>query len=224
MKKRIWAFSDTHGMHCNAEVPLDIDIAIFAGDCSNHMSPIHNHGEVIDFLLWYSILNIKYKIMIAGNHDIAIFDGSVSKEYIESLGIIYLENSEITIEGIKIFGSPYTPRFGPWAFMKSLDALRDMWANLDVESYIIITHGPPYSILDLNESGINCGDHSLLNFIKKVKPAYHLFGHIHNNEHITNTGIRILNDLPTQFINVSTVNDGRGFFNGLTGNGNVIEI
>lgn len=40
---------------------------------------------------------------------------------------------------------------------------------------IVVTHNPPYGILDENMGSVY-----ILNFIMKAKPKYHLFGHIHS--------------------------------------------
>jgi 3',5'-cyclic AMP phosphodiesterase CpdA len=36
---RIWHISDTHTYHNLLEVPTDIDMVIFSGDCSNPRDP-----------------------------------------------------------------------------------------------------------------------------------------------------------------------------------------
>lgn len=43
----------------------------------------------------------------------------------------------------------------------------------------MITHGPPYGILDYGKDGKNVGSKCLLEIVKKIKPKYHVFGHIH---------------------------------------------
>jgi Icc-related predicted phosphoesterase len=46
---------------------------------------------------------------------------------------------------------------------------------------LLITHGPPYGILDNGKSGKNVGSKHLLEVVKKIKPRYHIFGHIHES-------------------------------------------
>ena len=130
-------------------------------------------------------------------------------------------------DGLKIFGSPHTPQFGQWAFMKARHKLDRVWSMaIDDDVDIIITHGPPKGILDLSEDRNGCleycGDKSLLNRVEEVKPKLVLFGHIHNAKNIVNTGIRKIYGLETLFSNATTVTDGKR--GKLTSNGNVIEI
>ena len=67
---KIWFISDTHNKHMFLDIPLDVDMVIFGGDASNPKEPVLNANEVLDFLEWFnSLTHIKYKIMIAGNHD-----------------------------------------------------------------------------------------------------------------------------------------------------------
>ena len=225
---RIWHISDTHTFHNLLEIPANIDMVIFSGDCSNPRDPFSNEPEVRDFIDWFSALPIKYKIFVAGNHDTSIEKRLVTKYDFINAGITYLENETITIEGLKIFGSPYTPSFGyGWAFNKERHKLDRMWDKIiDIDTDIIINHGPPKGVLDIsfdrNGNMERCGDKSLMNRVIQVRPKLVLFGHIHNCEDIINQGVLQLSTLPTKFSNGSVVKDGR--FGVLSANGNVFEI
>jgi Icc-related predicted phosphoesterase len=224
---KIWHISDTHTFHNLLVVPEGIDMVIFSGDCSNPRDPYSNEVEVRGFIDWYSALNIKHKIFVAGNHDTSIEKRFVTKEDFEQHNIIYLENEHITIEGIKIFGSPHTPQFGYWAFMKARHKLDRIWNSaIDDDVDIIVVHGPPKGVLDLSidKNGIMeyCGCKSLMNRIINIEPKLMLFGHIHNTKNIINSGTRTVNGLKTIFSNGSVVTDGK--FGKLSSNGNILEI
>ena len=225
---RIWHISDTHTYHRLLEVPTDIDMVIFSGDCSNPIDPYPNEVEVRGFIDWYRTLKIPVKIFVAGNHDTSIENKFVTKEDFARHNIFYLENEDIIIDGIKIFGSPFTPAFGyGWVFTKARNKLDRIWRNIiDEDVDIVITHGPPKGILDLstdrNGNIERCGDKSLLNRVMEVNPKLCLFGHIHNHEDIINQGTMKLVNLDTIFSNGSVVKDGR--FGKLTSNGNILEI
>lgn len=224
---KIWHISDTHTYHDLLKIPDGIDMVIHSGDCSNPRDPYNNEPEVRDFIDWYKELPIKYKIYVAGNHDTSIEKRLVVKQDFEDNDIIYLENESIVIEGIKIFGSPHTPQFGNWAFMKERTKLERFWRlAIDEDVDIIVTHGPPKGILDKSYDRENnmeaCGDKSLLNRILEVQPAYSLFGHIHNTKDIVNAGMQKLSICDTFFSNGSVVTDGR--FGKLTSNGNIFEL
>lgn len=219
--------SDTHTYHDLLNIPSGIDMIIHSGDCSNPRDPYNNESEVREFIDWYKEIKVKHKIYVAGNHDTSIERGLVTKKDFEDAGIIYLENESVVIEGIKIFGSPHTPNFGNWAFMKERTKLERFWRlAIDEDVNIVVTHGPPKGILDKSYDRENnmeaCGDKSLLNRILEVQPTYSLFGHIHNTKDIVNAGIQKLSVCNTFFSNGSVVTDGR--FGKLSSNGNIIRI
>ena len=79
--------------------------------------------EVIEFNQWLGSLPYKHKVVIAGNHELS-FDTKMPQgqngqaDIMKALltNCIYLEDSSVTICGIKIHGSPYQPEFGNFAF------------------------------------------------------------------------------------------------------------
>jgi len=225
---RIWHISDTHTYHRLLGVPADIDMVIFSGDCSNPKDPYPNEVEVRGFMDWFASLKIQYKIFVAGNHDTSIEKKFVTSEDFARRNIIYLENEDVIIDGLKIFGSPYTPTFGfGWSFNKDRTKLDRIWRNIiDEDVDIVITHGPPKGTLDLSFDRAGnlerCGDKSLLNRVMEVNPKLCLFGHIHNHQDIINQGTMKLSGLDTIFSNGSVMKDGK--FGILTSNGNILEI
>ena len=81
---------------------------------------------------------------------------------------------------MKIWGSPVTPTFFNWAFnVDRGKAIEKYWNMIPIDTDILLTHGPVKGILDRTISDINAGCEDLLNTVKKVKPKFHLFGHIH---------------------------------------------
>lgn len=223
---RIWFISDTHNFHEDLKVPENIDIVIHSGDAANDKQPYLNEQEINKFLDWYGNLPIKNKVFVAGNHDVAIGNRLVLPSDIFSRDIIYLEESLTEINGLSIFGSPFTPTFGHgWAFNKDRGKLDKFWARVSEKTDILISHGPPYGILDVSETkdGIveHCGDKCLLNHIMRVRPLISCFGHIHNYRYHINSGV-LFNSYGL-FINASCVEDGKFSF-GLTSKGKVITL
>lgn len=225
---KIWHISDTHGYHDLLKIPNGIDMVIHSGDCSNPRDPYNNEPEVKEFVQWYKMLPIEHKIYVAGNHDTSIEKGLVKKIDFSGYNIHYLENDFIDIDGIKIFGSPNTPNFGNWAFMKDRSKLDRHWKlAIHEQCDIIVTHGPPKGILDKsfdrNGNMESCGDKSLLNRILEVEPTLVMFGHIHNCDDIVNAGTYTRSDNPNiTFSNGSVVTDRK--FGKLTSNGNIFTI
>jgi len=224
---RIWHISDTHTYHDLLRVPDGIDMVIHSGDCSNPRDPYNNEPEVRNFIHWFKSLPIKHKVYVAGNHDTSIEKKLVTKKDFEDYNIHYLEDDLITLQGLLIYGNPYTPLFGNWAFMKDRVKLDRYWTKA-MPGYvdILVTHGPPKGILDKSYSREDvlemCGDKSLLNKVLEVEPKYHLFGHIHNCQNIINAGMQKLSICDTWFSNGSVVTDGK--FGMLSSNGNIFEI
>lgn len=223
---RILHISDTHSYHGLLTIPKDIDLVIHSGDCSNYREPYRNEQEVRDFISWYSNLDIKYKIYVAGNHDSSIEAGYITQDNFQQAGITYLENESIEIEGTKIWGSPYTPTFNNWCFMKARDKLFDLWETIPEDTDIVITHGPPKGILDLSYNRANvleyCGCNALKKRMLKIQPKLCLFGHVHNCQDIINAGYTKLSEYRTIFSNGSVVTDGK--FGKLSSHGNIFEI
>lgn len=224
---KIWHISDTHSYHDLLRVPSDINMVIHSGDCSNPRDPYNNEPEVREFIHWYKSLPIKHKVYVAGNHDTSIEKRLVTKKDFEDYNIHYLENEYIEIDGVKLFGSPHTPQFGNWAFMKERVKLERFWRQaINEYADIIITHGPPKGALDKSYDRAGrmemCGDKSLLNRVFELEPKLCLFGHIHNCEDIVNAGTLKFSNRETIFSNGSVLCDGK--FGKLTSNGNIFKI
>ncbi len=175
----IVCISDTHGMHESIELP-EGDMIIHAGDFSTR----GGLQEVERFLTWYNSLSYIYKILIAGNHDLLFEDYPLLKAQLLRVysDIIYLENEEATVEGIKIYGSPVQPRFHDWAFNVDRGTpIKEFWNRIPENTDILITHGPPYGYGDFIPYHGNIGCEDLLNTVLYNKPKYHIFGHIHES-------------------------------------------
>lgn len=210
---KIIHISDTHGFHNYLKTSDNYDIVIHSGDCSNYRDSHKNIFEVMPFIEWYKNFPATYKIYVAGNHDSSIESKAVKKEDFEKNGIIYLQDESINLNGFNIYGSPYTPNFCNWSFMKDRAKLHDVWAKIPDNTDILITHGPPKGILDLSENRDGlvdfCGCAALLKRVKNLDLKLHCFGHIHNGHSIVNTGTRKYDIKDTIFSNASGVEDGK---------------
>lgn len=111
----------------------------------------------------------------------------------------YIEDELIEIYGIKIYGSPWQPEFCKWAFnIPRGQPCLDKWNMIPAETDLLITHTPPVGYGDLCCSGVRAGCVELLTTVQqRVKPKYHVFGHIHEGYGITSDGKII-------FVNAST--------------------
>jgi len=228
---KILHISDTHGFH--EMFPMErfegIDVVVHSGDCSNYRDVIRNEQEVRTFLAWYRDVPVKHKIYVAGNHDTSIERNRVTPGDFAKDGIIYLENAATTINGVKFWGSPHTPQFGDWSFMKSRETINRVWEHIPEDTDVLIVHGPPKGVRDLSHDKLGrlefCGDGSLMKKCFKMKDQlkYVMFGHIHDSPGCENQGVSHYSKTPTVFSNAACVNDGR-FDKGLTSFGNIFHI
>ena len=200
---KVVCISDTHGYHADVDVP-DGDILIHAGDLSmnGELSVLYDLND------WFGSLPHPYKVVIAGNHDRSLGQNEMLGFKIFT-NAIYLLKSGIELEGIKIWGSPYTPWnseiYNYFAFGKPRHNMGSAWRGMPKDVDILLTHCPPKGILDkVADTGFNPGEHVgdgvLLERIKKVKPKFNVFGHIHE-------GYGVLDWEDTGFINCSVVNE-----------------
>ena len=202
---RITHISDTHNKHnqLNGKLPGG-QLLIHSGDFTS----IGRKHEVEKFIEWLDKQDYTHKVFIAGNHDLTfqserlyeeksayferrIFDtpGSEGKpewlvELLNNLpdSVYYLENSSIKLEGINIWGSPYSPSFGyGWAFNKDRGHdITQCWNEIPMDTDIVITHTPIYGYNDRaanTNQNVGCAD--LYHRLREVNPHLHFCGHIH---------------------------------------------
>ena len=181
----------THGLHDRLKLNAGT-VLIHAGDITEFGS----EEEVSEFLVWFSRQPFRYKIFIAGNHDLFLEAISPAKrKKLIPPDVIYQQNSKIEIDGFKIWGSAVTPYFLGMAFnARPGKEIKTHWNKIPADTDILITHGPPKGIRDND-----IGDEQLLYQINKIKPVIHCFGLAHGQN-----GIETLNSIT--FINDSMVN------------------
>lgn len=182
---KIVCISDLHEQWENVKIP-ECDILINAGD----MTYQGNINKLKEFNEWMGKQPAKYKISIAGNHDETLDTTSKYQthgelqiaiaEEVKKLftNFIYLEDQLIEIEGLKIYGSPWSNRFFDWGFNAEEFELEEIYSKIP-QCDILISHGPPFGIGDLNPNYQHCGSQALLNKISNIKPKLVVCGHIH---------------------------------------------
>jgi Icc-related predicted phosphoesterase len=174
--------SDTHEKHRQIFLP-EGDILIHCGDWTFTGA----FNKVADFIHWMKEQDFKYKCIIAGNHELSLDHRSSSRNMILNLikesGIIYLEDSLIEIEGIKFYGAPWQPEFHSWAFnLPRGFPLANKWKQIPNDVNVLITHGPPYGILDDTTDNGSQGCEELAKRVKQLPNLkLHCFGHLHHS-------------------------------------------
>lgn len=74
------------------------------------------------------------------------------------------------------------------AFYQSDEELRDRWALIPDETDVLITHTPPYRVLDESSRGMTLGCPHLASSVDTIAPKLHCFGHVHNSAGRVDTG------------------------------------
>lgn len=192
------------------------DLLILAGDYTARVE-IKQWAE---FFSWMKKQNYRKKILIAGNHDNFLEkafpktqkEADELKEIDEWLTELresdfeYLCDSRTEFEGLKIWGTPWSllfPEANPKCitFMGTEEQLEEKYEMIPNDIDILISHSPPYGILDKSIRGVHCGSIALRNAMMKVKPRYLVCGHIHE------CGSKEVDLVTTKVINCSYVNE-----------------
>ena len=194
---RVVCISDTH--NCLGAIRDKIpagDILIHAGDFTSRGSP----SEIKEFAAQLAKLPHKHKLVIAGNHEMSfdvdekvrrMYFGATVEDEMRKYKIKdprellkpfhYLEDASVQLYGYNFYGSPWQPEYGGWAF--NVERGRECmakWNAIPADTDVLITHGPPVGHGDLAQECIRAGCVDLLNTVEqRVKPMYHVFGHIH---------------------------------------------
>ncbi|KAK4138530.1 Metallo-dependent phosphatase [Trichocladium antarcticum] len=210
-RTRIVCISDTH----NSTVKLPKgDVLLHAGDLTNQGS----YSELSRAVQWLEKADFEAKIVIAGNHDITLdcdfysrygpsFHNQDPQDHAKCLSLLtssrtitYLQHNSATIRltdpdgpgtEFTVFGSPYSPEYGLWAFtyrhpnyapaasgphneaITSLSAA-ELWATVPEDIDVLVTHTPASTHCD---NSMGCED--LRRTLARVRPRLHVCGHVH---------------------------------------------
>jgi Icc-related predicted phosphoesterase len=170
---RIVCISDTHELHRELSVP-DGDLLIHAGDFTVFSEQPSKYRE---FDQWLGGLPHLHKVVVPGNHDFLLEE---PRERAVIKNATLLVDSGVEVAGLRIWGSPVTPLYGGAFGMSNATDRKRHWAQVPVGTDILVTHGPPFGILD-HPAGTQRkeGCPELLEAVLRVKPRLHVFGHIH---------------------------------------------
>lgn len=171
---RVVCLSDTHNRHRRVQVP-EGDLLVHAGDFTIKGTA----EETAEFNDWLGTLPHRHKIVIAGNHEF-LFEREPLRARNLITHAIYLEDAAAVIEGIRIWGAPWQPTFGDLAFnLPRGEMIAAKWALIPPDTALLVTHGPAWGLVDQVKEGRHAGCKDLLAAIRRVKPALHVAGHIH---------------------------------------------
>lgn len=191
----ITALSDIHGQLCDIE---QCDLLLIAGDICGHKPTRGYAGDSDDlyfqwrwlhteFKEWLEYIPVVHKVICFGNHD---FIAEKRPHSISNLGCKILNGNSITINGLKIWGSPYSLFFHDWAYnspeFEGEEFLAKHYSSIPNDVDIVISHGPAKGLLDTAPDKKRTGSQALLNKINEVKPMLTIVGHLHDNYNFIN--------------------------------------
>ncbi|WYZ46587.1 hypothetical protein EsH8_IX_000812 [Colletotrichum jinshuiense] len=207
-RTRFVCVSDTH----NTAVKLPKgDVLIHAGDLTNQGS----YSELSRAVQWLEKADFEAKIVIAGNHDLTLdprfyaeHGGRLHNQAPQSPGacaallagsptITYLDHASATVRlgspsgprtTFTVFGSPYSPRNGLWAFGYDApghggvgDAADPptLWDGIPLDADVVVTHTPPRTHCDGSRARSAAGCEALRRALWRVRPRLAVCGHVH---------------------------------------------
>lgn len=158
-------------------------------------------------------------VAIPGNHDFYLSSHYASIACNEKKNIPenfhLLIDEEITINGIRFYGTPWVPLIdGRWCFEGTDADIADYFSLIPDGVDVLVTHSPPFlshKAIDQScdfspEHRRHFGSKSLNEAIKSKSPSIVLCGHIHSGIH-SHVEIMSKRDKPVHIWNVSRVNE-----------------
>lgn len=204
-RTRFVCISDTHNSFPGGGFKLPPgDVLIHAGDLTNQGS----FSELEKAVKWLEEAEFECKLVVGGNHDVTL-DSPFYAQYgayfhnqepqnadrcqtllVNSPSITYLRHAAATIKlkspsgphtHFKVFGSPYSPESGMWAFSYTTQEAPQFWSKIPLDTDVLITHTPPKRHLDERADRRAVGCESLRESLWRVRPRLHVFGHVHES-------------------------------------------
>lgn len=178
---RVLALSDTHGRHSRFHDLPPADVFLHAGDFTRY----GNGAE--EFALWFHRLPYKLKLLTLGNHERKDAVAQMPAAHWESLfGPMLLVDRGVRAavgdRTLTVLGLPHGTQ------------LQHLPSGLD----IVLSHEPPYKILDQTHDGGHAGEERVTELVQSGDARVHVFGHVHAQ------GGNVYEDRRITHINVAT--------------------
>jgi Icc-related predicted phosphoesterase len=200
---RIATLSDQHGFL--PEIP-PCDLLIVAGDiCPDRFGHVVARAEPEHQARWFdrkirpwlADSPARHKVVTWGNHDWCgqacdFSHDSPAKASSTRLQVLVDESTSVptgAVDGVPqpstvtIWGTPWSPRFMDWAFMKDPEDLVSRYAAIPAGTDVLVSHCPPHGYGDWSDERRrrveHLGSRELLVAIDRVRPRLVICGHIH---------------------------------------------
>lgn len=204
-RTRFVCISDTHNSFPGGGFKLPPgDVLVHAGDLTNQGS----FEELQKAVKWLEEADYECKIVVGGNHDVTL-DSPFYAQYglyfhnqdpqnadkcqallLNSPSITYLRHAAETVKlrspngphtQFKVFGSPYSPASGMWAFSYTTEEAPQFWNKIPLDTDVLVTHTPPKFHLDERADRRAVGCECLRETLWRVRPQLHVAGHVHES-------------------------------------------
>ncbi|MBM3192153.1 MAG: hypothetical protein FJZ63_05855 [Chlamydiae bacterium] len=177
------ATADLHGRLPSIQA---CDLLLLAGDICPSGSLQQQRGWLdTSFRKWLEEIPAQEVVTVAGNCDY-LFE-KAPELVPKNLRMHYLENTVLPVRGLVLFGCPWQLPFHG-VFNKKEKELEALYAKIPQEVDIVISHGPPFGILDQvkyfseelgEEVLLHTGSLALRKRLLQLHPQLMVFGHIH---------------------------------------------
>ena len=225
---KLISISDTHGSLPDF-LPSG-DVLTISGDISPCVGSHHPLTQEFWFKNKFTpyleslIKDGKFKdiVFVFGNHDFygeKLFKDNLETKFRSELPshVHYLRDSEVIIDGVRIYGTPWTPKFGNWAFMARDEILHNHFMKISNNVDILLSHGPIYGYNDTIDKPIyesqkyagHLGSKVLFDHVKRAQPKLVCVGHIHSGNHNIEKIMHDPNDMSkySETVNVSILDE-----------------
>jgi Icc-related predicted phosphoesterase len=189
----ITCIADSHELHRELDPLRETDILIHAGDWTMFSRSLK---AIADFNDWLEEQHVRHGIvLVPGNHEAYLEADPIRRSFTDN-GTVLIGKA-ITINGLKIWGSPVTPLYGgAFGLSNPIDRARH-YAQIPADTDVLVTHSPPFGILDRSPGQTeHAGCRELLKAVERIKPKIHIFGHVHG-------GYGIYETADTTFVNAA---------------------
>lgn len=144
----------------------------------NCLDFIKHHPRITYLVNDEVVININDAPKIDANSNFTKIPDSIPKSSLQQIKlyasptVCYRNSSVYSIEDQK-------PIYAHAMERGSLE-ISENWKKIPSDTDILVTHGPPLGVADMNKKYQNCGCANLLKeVVDRVKPKVHVFGHIH---------------------------------------------
>lgn len=113
-------------------------------------------------------------IIVPGNHDQCFETLLGAARELFGASVHVLEDEPLMLEGVTFYGSPSTSPFMRWHFMAEESRLATLYHNMPASVDVLVTHGPPYGILDPGWNLMHAGSTSLAAAVAECNVRHHV--------------------------------------------------